>query len=84
MSSVEVDVDSQISALGSEWREAYEAGSAARAQLQELAAMSKPNEFTLAKAYDRMERAEALKAHIMAKIERLETATRASDDPSLY
>jgi hypothetical protein len=65
-------LDSQMSTLESEWRQAYEAGNAAREQLQALSAMPKPNEFTLAKAYDRLERAEGLKARIMAKIEKLE------------
>jgi hypothetical protein len=77
MSSIDLDLDSQMSALESEWRQAYEAGNAAREQLQALSAMPKPNEFTLAKAYDRLERAEGLKARIMGKIEKLEdTNTR--------
>jgi hypothetical protein len=72
MSSLDFDLDSQMSSLESEWRQAYESSIAARAELHALAAKPKPNASTLAKAHDRLERAEGLKARIMAKIERLE------------
>ncbi len=74
MSHADLSWDSQISALQSDWRQASEASRAARAQLQALAAMPKPHEFTLAKAQDRLERAEELKARIRTKIARLESA----------
>jgi hypothetical protein len=67
----EFDFDTQISHLESEWRQAYEDSILARAEYQALAAqraVGKP----LALARERLERAEALKARIMLKIERLE------------
>jgi hypothetical protein len=72
MSSLDFDLDSQMSNLESEWRQAYDISVAARAELQALDATPKPNAVMLAKAHDRLERAEGLKARIMAKIERLE------------
>jgi hypothetical protein len=72
MSSLDVDLNSQMSNLESEWRQAYDISVAARAELQALAATPKANAVMLAKAHDRLERAEGLKARIMAKIERLE------------
>jgi hypothetical protein len=72
MSSLDFDQDSQMSNLETEWRHAYEVSNAARAELHALAATPKPNASTLAKVHDRLERAEGLKARIMAKIERLE------------
>jgi hypothetical protein len=72
MSSLDFDLDSQMSSLESEWRHAYEISIAAREELQELNAALKPNASALAKAHDRLERAEVMKARIMTKIERLE------------
>ena len=72
MSSLDFDLDSQMSSLESEWRQAYETGIAARAELLTLGAIRKPNAALLAKAHARLEHAENLKARIMAKIERLE------------
>ena len=72
MSSLDFDLDSRMSHLESEWRQAYETGIAARAQLQALAATAKPSISAIAKAQTCLERAEGAKAHIMAKIERLE------------
>lgn len=74
MSNVDLTGDRRINALQSDWRQACEASSAARAQLQALAAIPKPNEFTLAKAHDRSKRAEVMKARILAKIAKLENA----------
>lgn len=71
MSSLDFDLDSQMSNLESEWRQAYDMSIAARAELQALSDAPKPSA-ALAKAHDRLERAEGLKARIMAKIERLE------------
>ena len=72
MSSLDFDLDSQMSNLESEWRQAYDISVAARAELLALAGTPKPNTVMLAKAHDRLERAEGQKARIMAKIERLE------------
>lgn len=72
MSSLDFDLDSQMSHLEAEWRQAYETSIGARAELQALGAISTPNASAIAKAQTRLERAEGAKAHIMAKIERLE------------
>ena len=72
MSSLDFDLDSQMSSLESEWRHAYEVSIAAREELEVLAESLEPDASALAKAQDRLERAEGLKARIMAKIERLE------------
>jgi len=58
--------------LESEWRQGYEASIVARAEYQSLAADPKANAELLDAARERLDRAEALKARIMAKIERLE------------
>ena len=79
MSSLDFDLDSQMSSLESEWRQAYETSMAARAELHALAAVARPNASTLAKAHDRLERAEGMKARIMAKIERLEDTVLGRD-----
>jgi hypothetical protein len=72
MSSLDFDLDSQMSDLETQWRQAYETGIAARAELGALAATLKPSATAIARAQTRLERAEGAKAHIMAKIERLE------------
>jgi glucan phosphorylase len=72
MSSLDFDLDSQMSHLETEWRQAYETTVAARTELQALAATPNPNASAIAKAQTRLERAEGTKAHVMSKIERLE------------
>jgi hypothetical protein len=72
MSSLDLDVDTQMNNLESEWRQVYEAGLIARAEYQMLTMEPKANAELLDPARERLERAEALKARIMAKIERLE------------
>jgi hypothetical protein len=72
MSSLDFDLDSKMSRLESQWRHAYEVSIAAREELTALAESLRPDAFALAKAQDRLEHAEGLKARIMAKIERLE------------
>jgi hypothetical protein len=72
MSSFDLDLDTQMSNLELEWRQGYEASIAARADYQKLAANPKANADLLDAARERLDRAEALKARIMAKIERLE------------
>jgi hypothetical protein len=73
MSSLDLDLDSHMNNLELEWRQAYEASIVARADYQSLAA-ARPKTDTglLDRARERVDRSEALKARIMAKIERLE------------
>jgi hypothetical protein len=79
MSSLDLDLDSQMNNLELEWRQAYESSIAARGDYQSLAANSKANADRLDMARERLDRAEALKARIMAKIERLEVAMLGQD-----
>ena len=79
MSSLDFDLDSRMSHLETEWRQAYETTIAARAELQALAATLKPSTSAIAKAQTRLERAEGAKAHIMTKIERLEDRLLSQD-----
>ena len=72
MSSLDFDLDMQMDHLEQEWRQGYEAGIAARAAYQCLAA-SATDDVELLLARQRLDRAEALKANIMAKIKRLES-----------
>ncbi len=72
MSSLDLDLDVQMSDLESEWRQGYEASILARAEYQALAANPKANLDLIDAARERLDRAEALKARIMAKIERFE------------
>ena len=72
MSSLDLELDTQMNDLESEWRQGYEASIVARAEYQSLAADPKANAVLLDAARERLDRAEALKARIMAKIERLE------------
>jgi hypothetical protein len=72
MSSLDLDLDTRMNDLELEWRQVYEASIVARADYQALAANPKPKAHLLDAARERLDRAEALKARIMAKIERLE------------
>jgi hypothetical protein len=72
MSSLDFDLDLHMSSLEGEWRQAYESSIVARADYQSLAQSPKANADLLDHARERLDRAEALKARIMAKIERLE------------
>jgi hypothetical protein len=72
MSSLDLDLDTQIISLELEWRQAYETSIVARADYQALAAGPGANADLLDAAKERLDRAEALKARIMARIERLE------------
>jgi hypothetical protein len=72
MSSLDFDLDSRMNNLEQEWRLAYESSIVARADYQSLAIGPKTDSKLLDLARDRLERTEALKARIMAKIERLE------------
>jgi len=72
VSSLDFDLDTQMNSLEMEWRQAYDSLIVARAEYQSLAASREANADLLDTAHERMERAEALKARVMAKIERLE------------
>jgi hypothetical protein len=72
MSSLDLELDAHMNNLELEWRQAYESSIVARADYQSLAAAPKINAALLERAQDRLDRTEALKARIMAKIERLE------------
>lgn len=71
MGSLDLDLDGKINSLELEWRLAYDSCIAARAEYQKLAARGSGAEL-IDLARERLERAEALKARIMTKIERLE------------
>jgi len=77
--SVDLDLDAHMRDLELEWRRGYEASIAARADYQTLAADPKASAAALDAARERLDRAEALKARIMAKIERLEDRMLSGD-----
>jgi hypothetical protein len=79
MSSLDLDLDTHMNNLELEWRQAYESSMVARANYQSLAASPKANADLLDMARERLDRAEALKARIMAKIERLEDSMLGQD-----
>ena len=79
MSSLDLDLDAHMNNLETEWRQAYETSIAARADYQTLAASPKAKADLLDMARERLDRAEALKARIMAKIERLEDTMLGQD-----
>jgi len=79
MSSLDFDLDLHMNSLEGEWRQAYESSIVARAEYQALAASPKANAELLDHARERLDRAEALKARIMAKIERLEDSMLGED-----
>ncbi|HWJ35864.1 MAG TPA: hypothetical protein VNR70_11385 [Steroidobacteraceae bacterium] len=79
MSSLDLDLDTQMVHLEYEWREVYEASIVARADYQSLAASKAATAALLDMARERLDRAEALKARIMAKIERLEDSLLSQD-----
>ncbi len=72
VSHLDFDLDSKMISLETEWRTAYDASIVARADYQSLAASPQANADLMDRAQERLERAEALKARIMGKIERLE------------
>jgi hypothetical protein len=79
MSSLDFDLDAQVSRLEREWREAYDSSMVARADYQILAASPKVNGNLLSMARERLDRADALQTRIMAKIERLEDSMLGQD-----
>jgi hypothetical protein len=72
MSSLHLDLDGQLDNLELEWRMAYDVSLAARAEYQQLAARGSAASELIDLARERLERAEAGKSGIMARIERLE------------
>ena len=79
MSSLDFDLDLRMNNLEQEWRQAYESSIVARADYQSLAASPKSNADLLDMARERLDRSEALKARIMAKIERFEDSMLGQD-----
>lgn len=72
MNSLDLELDGKINNLELEWRLAYDDSIAARAEYQTLAARRSSTVDLIDMARERLERAEARKARIMAKIDRLE------------
>jgi hypothetical protein len=68
----EVDFDVELSRLEFEWRQGYEVSIAARAAYQALAANRNTKMDLLDTARERLDRAEAARSRVMAKIEELE------------
>ena len=79
MSSLDFDLDQQMNNLEQEWRQAYESSIVARADYRSMADGPKADAALLVRARERLERCEALKARIMAKIERLEDTILGQD-----
>jgi hypothetical protein len=69
---LEFDLDSRVSFLELEWREAFEASIVARADYHSLASQQAVDLESLDQARERFERCEAHKSHILNKIDRLE------------
>lgn len=76
---LDIDLDSQMNTLESEWRQVYEDSIVARAEYQSLAAGRQASAELLDMARERLDRAEAQKSRIMVKIERLESRMLGSD-----
>ena len=79
MSSLDLDLDAHMNNLELEWRKAYESSVVARAEYQALSAAPKANAPFIVLARERVDRTEALKARIMAKIEHLEDSILGQD-----
>jgi hypothetical protein len=68
----DTDFDIEMNRLEFEWRQGYEASIAARAAYQALAADRSAKAELLDAAREQLDRAEAAKSRLAAKIERLE------------
>jgi hypothetical protein len=79
MSSLDLDIDSQMNNLELEWRQAYESSIVLRTDYQAMAANPEARVEMVDLARERLDRSEALKARIMAKIERLEDSILGQD-----
>lgn len=75
MNQVELDADARLNELELEWRRHYEAAMLARAEYQYLAARNAGAD-SLDLAKERLDRAEALKARVLATIDRLACPVR--------
>jgi hypothetical protein len=73
------DFDVQMVTLEHEWRQVYEASMNARADYQSLSASKGATAELLDIAREKLDRAEAMKARIMTKIERLEDSLLGQD-----
>jgi hypothetical protein len=69
---LEFDLDARASRLELEWRQAFEASIAARANYHLLASSATAELDAIDRARERLERAEAVKCQVMNKIDRLE------------
>jgi hypothetical protein len=76
---LDIDLDTLMNTLETEWRQVYEDSIVARAEYQFLAAGRQAGADMLDRARERLDRAEAMKAKIMVKIERLEGRMLGSD-----
>ena len=74
MQTTNYDLDTKLVTLESEWRQAYEQSLAARSEIEVLTALEKRDEMAVARAQLQLERVEAIKSRIMARIDRLEDA----------
>jgi predicted Zn-dependent protease len=72
MSSLDFEPDDVLSQMELEWREVHEASLLARADYQALAASPRSSELLLEAARRRLERTEAQRSRVMARIEHLE------------
>ena len=72
MRNLDFDLDTHMNKLELEWQQVYEASKAARDEYQALAAIPAVNTSRLDIARKRLDRAEAVKAQIWAKIQHLE------------
>jgi hypothetical protein len=79
VSSLNLDIDTQLVALESEWRQAYEASISARMEYQTLARTRGARAVVIDHAREQLDKTEAMKERIMAKIERLEERLLGSD-----
>jgi hypothetical protein len=72
MSSLDFDLDAHMNYLEMEWRRAHESWLVARSDCEILEAREAVNANLANLARERLDRAEALKARILAKMERLD------------
>lgn len=78
MSSLDFDIDSQMTRLEREWRHAFETSVLASADFEALRSTPNADRVRMRRAVDALERADAAKARVMRKIEKLEDSLRDS------
>jgi len=79
MNTPDLDADTQVvqlAVLVRGWYAAYESGIAARAEYQTLARREDAGSELMDRAWERLDRAEARKARVLLKIERLQETLR--------